>query len=188
VVVVKQAASGLDKRIRSLFPDEAIARIQVVEYGDAPEVEPGETGIRVFVSRAGRPEGEDGDEEIVHDFEGSYRAVLEQLRGRLPRNLGWVEFRPDTAQTGAKLAGPALRIGGRGGRAKSLQDVGEDLTPVMTRLGELDLTTVDTLITAGIASSRAEVLRWAVSRIREHPTYSKLQERVREINDLKNQF
>ena len=51
-----------------------------------------------------------------------------------------------------------------------------------------DLATVDTLITAGIANSRAEVLRWAVGRIREHPAYAQLQERVHEIDQLKAQF
>jgi hypothetical protein len=44
---------------------------------------------------------------------------------------------------------------------------------------------VDTLITAGIAGSRAEVLRWAVGRIRENPAYVQLQNRLREINELK---
>ena len=59
----------------------------------------------------------------------------------------------------------------------------------MTRLGPADLATVDTLITAGIANSRAEVLRWAVGRIREHPAYAQLQEPpVREIDQLKAQF
>jgi hypothetical protein len=47
---------------------------------------------------------------------------------------------------------------------------------------------VDTLITAGIASSRAEALRWAIGRIRENPVYEQLQQRVDEINQLKNQF
>ena len=64
----------------------------------------------------------------------------------------------------------------------------EELTAVMTRLGPADLATVDTLITAGIANSRAEVLRWAVGRIREHPAYAQLQERVHEIDELKAQF
>jgi Arc/MetJ-type ribon-helix-helix transcriptional regulator len=58
----------------------------------------------------------------------------------------------------------------------------------MTRLGAADLATVDTLIAAGIASSRAEVLRWAVGRIRENPAYAQLQARVQEISDLKAQF
>ncbi len=58
----------------------------------------------------------------------------------------------------------------------------------MTRLGPSDLATVDTLITAGIATSRAEVLRWAVARIREHPAYAQIQQRVNEITELKAQF
>jgi hypothetical protein len=58
----------------------------------------------------------------------------------------------------------------------------------MTRLGPADLATVDTLITAGFAGSRAEVLRWAVGRIRENPAYAQLQNRVREISELKAQF
>jgi hypothetical protein len=58
----------------------------------------------------------------------------------------------------------------------------------MTRLGPADLATVDTLITAGVANSRAEVLRWAVGRIRENPVYAQVQDRVRELGELKAQF
>ena len=76
----------------------------------------------------------------------------------------------------------------RGARAKTLDEVSDELTPVMTRLGPADLAAVDTLITAGIANSRAEVLRWAVGRIRERPAYAQLQERVHEIGELKAQF
>ena len=63
-----------------------------------------------------------------------------------------------------------------------------ELTSVMTRLGPADLAVVDTLITAGIATSRAEVMRWALGRIREHPAYAQLQQRVHEIDELKAQF
>jgi Arc/MetJ-type ribon-helix-helix transcriptional regulator len=58
----------------------------------------------------------------------------------------------------------------------------------MTRLGTADLATVDTLIAAGIANSRAEVLRWAIGRIRENQAYDQLQDRVHEINELKTKF
>jgi hypothetical protein len=54
------------------------------------------------------------------------------------------------------------------------ETAGEQLIPVMTRLGPDDLATVDTLITAGIASSRADALRWALARIREHAAYAQL--------------
>ena len=68
------------------------------------------------------------------------------------------------------------------------EEVARGLTPVMVLLGPVDLATLDTLITAGIAGSRAEVLRWAVGRIRENPAYAQLQDRVREINELKARF
>ena len=41
---------------------------------------------------------------------------------------------------------------------------------------------------AGIASSRAEVMRWAIGRIRENPAYAQIQERAREISELKDRF
>jgi hypothetical protein len=44
------------------------------------------------------------------------------------------------------------------------------------------------LITAGIASSRAEILRWAIGRIRENPAYAQIQQRAREISELREQF
>ena len=63
-------------------------------------------------------------------------------------------------------------------------DPGEQLA----RLGPDDLQTLDTLITAGIASSRAEAVRWALGRIRARPAYEQLRARTREIEDLKAQF
>jgi len=39
----------------------------------------------------------------------------------------------------------------------------------MTRLGPADLATLDGLVTAGMVSSRAEGVRWAIGRLREHP-------------------
>lgn len=46
----------------------------------------------------------------------------------------------------------------------------------MARLGAADLATVDTLITAGIVTSRAEGLRWALTRLREDPAYALLEQ------------
>jgi hypothetical protein len=183
-------ASGhrnIEDRLRSAFPKGAIDRVEVLEYGDDPVVEPGEAGIRVFIDRAGRPEGKDADEETVHAFEEANRAVIRKLRDDLPSAIGWVEFLPARPAGAARLRGPMLKIAVRG-RGAPLDEAGGDLTSVMTRLGPADLATVDTLITAGIATSRAEVVRWALARIREHPAYAQIQERVREIDELKAQF
>jgi predicted ArsR family transcriptional regulator len=84
---------------------------------------------------------------------------------------------------------PSIRFSPREqGQAPRPDEPQEQLTPVMTRLGTADLAAVDTLIAAGIAGSRAEILRWAVSRIRVHPAYAQLQDRVHEISQLKAQF
>jgi Arc/MetJ-type ribon-helix-helix transcriptional regulator len=80
-----------------------------------------------------------------------------------------------------------------GGRPRGSLDAraaegGGDLTPVMARLGRVDPETLDALITAGIAASRAEAVRWALARIRERPAYAQLRERAREIEKLKTEF
>jgi hypothetical protein len=181
-------ANRIEERLRSAFPGEAIERIQVLTYGDDPEVEPGQTAIRVFISRAGRPEGQEANEEIMQAFEEANHAALKQLRDKLPRSISWVHFQPDTAGESPKARGPILFIKRGGREATAPDELTEQLTPVNTRLGAADLATVDTLITAGIANSRAEVLRWAIGRIRENPAYAQLQDRVHEINELKTKF
>jgi hypothetical protein len=183
--VTKPGAARIEKHVRSLFPDGVISRVQVLEYGDDPAVEPGDIAVRVFLPR---PEGEEADEEIVGSFEKANRERLKKLNDELPRLVAWLEFQPDGPSEANRSRRHALKIA-RGGRAvKPLDEAAEEFTPVMTRLGPADLATVDTLITAGIANSRAEVLRWAVGRIRENPAYGQLQSRVREINELKAQF
>jgi hypothetical protein len=83
--------------------------------------------------------------------------------------------------------GLAYRITDRGRRAAALDDVPEDFTPVMVRLGSADLATLDSLITAGIVNSRAEGLRWALSRLREHPACAHLQQQGGENDDSATQ-
>jgi len=190
--VEKVPQDRIAEQVRSAFPEGTIERVQVLSYGDDPAVEPGETAIRVFISRAGRPEGEEADKEIVKAFEETSRPVLRQLSNDLPF-IGWIDFRPavqdESARSGGPFGtGPFFRIRGRGSEPCPPDELSEQLTPVMTRLGNADLATVDTLIAAGIANSRAEVLRWAVGRIRENPAYAQLQDRVHEINELKTKF
>jgi hypothetical protein len=185
--MAKPGTIRVEKHIRSLFPDGVISRVQVLEYGDDPAVEPGDVAIRVFLHRPDQPEGGEADEEIVGSFQKANSERLEKLNDELPRLVAWVEFQADSPDETEKRR-RVLKIG-RGGRAsRPLDDAAEELTPVMTRLGTADLAAVDTLITAGIAGSRAEVLRWAVGRIRENPAYAQLQDRVREISELKARF
>ena len=70
--------------------------------------------------------------------------------------------------------------GPRGGMpvAQRLSDISEwehgEATFVLVALGPAGLETVDTLIMAGIAATRAEAIRWAVDRVRERAAYQRL--------------
>jgi hypothetical protein len=190
--MAKPEITRVEKHIRSLFPDGVIGRVQVLEYGDDPAVEPGDVAVRVFLSRPDGTASEEADaeagEDLVSSFEKANRERLKKLHDELPRFIAWAEFQADSPDEAERPQRHVLKIG-RGGRAaRTLDEASEELTPVMTRLGTADLATVDTLITAGIAASRAEVLRWAVGRIRENPAYAQLQDRVREIGELKARF
>jgi hypothetical protein len=159
----------IEQQVRSAFPDGTIARVQVLQYRDDPEVEPGQTAMRVFFDWPGRSDGKKADPKTVHAFVVANVAALDVLRDELPRSIRWVEFRPENPALAASPHGLSYRITDRGQRAATQDDVPEDLTPVMTRLGPADLATLDSLITAGIVNSRAEGVRWAIGRLREHP-------------------
>jgi dihydrofolate reductase len=146
----------------------------VLHYGDDPEVEPGQTAVRVFFNWAGRPEGKEASPQTAHAFVVANSAALDQLGDELPDVIVWVEFRPESPAGVASPHGLSYRITDRGRRAAAPDEVPEDFTPVMTRLGPADLASVDTLITAGIANSRAQAIRWALRRIREHPAYAQV--------------
>jgi hypothetical protein len=176
----KAEADRIEQLVRSAFADGEVDSVAVLEHGDDPEVGPGETAVRVFINLAGQPKDESGHANL-HTFHEARRKAFSKLGEQLRPVAWWIEFR---ASGEARHRG-TLRSNLR---KPELAEVDGELTPVMTRLGPPDLATVDTLITAGIATSRAEVLRWAVARIREHPVYAQIQQRVNEISELKAQF
>jgi hypothetical protein len=173
----------IEDEIRARIPDGGIERVALLQYGDDPIVEPGELAVRVFVAAG---DDEKDRERIAHDFGGTYREKLEQLREDLTVRLP--EIRSLEVRFGDGKDGPGIKMkwGGRSVEARAL--AGGDLTPVMARLGRVDLETLDALITAGIASNRADAVRWALARIRERPAYEQLRAKAREIEELKAQF
>ena len=175
----------IEQQVRQAFPDGAIARVQVLQYGDDPEVEPGQAAVRAFFDWPGRSDGGQADPKTVHRFVTANAAALGALRDGLPRAIGWVEFRPEGEARPASAGGLSYRITDRGRTAVARDEAPDDRTPVIVRLGAVDLATVDTLIAAGVVNSRAEGLRWALSRLPEHPAYAQLQQQARENDELK---
>jgi hypothetical protein len=143
-----------------------------------------------FVDRAGHlAEGWGDDEKVMQTFEQAHRQKTKKLdqAGLLP-SVAWVHFIPDTparrAQRGALYGFLSMIHGLR----SDVADGVEGSAAVRATLGPAGLAMVDALITAGVGSSRAEVMRWAIGRISENPAYAQVQDRVRESGELGTQF
>ena len=156
----------IDAEAAERFPPGAVPRLVLLRYGDHPVIEPGELYLLVIPGQ----DGATRDAWMAEHFDR-----LEDFRARrLPEVKGFM------VTTGARdSAGlPPTRIMQMDGI--SLLDPEEDeiargLTQVPEALlGPVDLATLDTLITAGIAASRAEAARWALARIREQPAHAQL--------------
>ena len=169
------------QKVRERFPGAPIERVEVLQYGDQPEIEPGQLLARVIIET---PDDEPERRQAFDAFHDEHRQALHELRSELDRLPTRVTLQFTTGADSGK-GKPVIQLGqgpaGPGGG-------GPGLTPVMARLGQEDLETLDTLITVGIASSRAEAVRWALARIRERPAFEQLRAHTREIEALKSQF
>jgi hypothetical protein len=174
-----------ERLVRERFPGAPVQRVTILQYGDDPEIEPGQLLARIYIESAGDKQAR---EQAMEEFHQAHRTAVHELRrdmDRLPA-VGPLEIIAGSGEDEGADRGPRMRLGPRDG---PLFTTGEGpLVPVMARLGPADLETVDVLITAGIAANRADAVRWALARIRERPAYAQLQQRAREIEELKAQF
>jgi hypothetical protein len=172
----EQIRESIDSRIRERFSGAPIQRVEVLRYGDDPQIEPGEVLARVHLDVP--------DVEGLEAFHDAYRPALKEMHEHMRKvpGLRGLEFRATADADGENHR--VIKIGvGTPHRGADGQ-----LTPVMARLGAEDLETLDTLISVGIAGSRAEGLRWALARIRERPAYAQIRSHATEIDALKSQF
>jgi hypothetical protein len=192
---VERLRQQFDDGVRRRFPDAPIERIEVLQYGDDPGIEPGQLLGRIVIQAPGEGGADEGGDDKerrgrwLEQFHDAHREAIRELRRELDRlpAAAVVEFVVAGEPAEGKRQGPRLRLGA--GPRGAFGGAGEGpFTPVMARLGQDDLETLDTLITAGIASSRAEAVRWALARIRERPAYEELRAHTRQIEELKAQF
>ena len=161
--------------------DGTVQKVQVLQYGDEPVIEPGQAMVRVILI----PTGEDPD-ETLHAFEKAHSGAIEDLRKTIARTMpfiGRVEFTLPARPGERRHPVISMSIGPLDRTAP-----GRNLTPVMARLDPRHVEVLDALITAGIVPNRAEGLRWALARIRERPAYTQLREHIGKIDELKAQL
>jgi hypothetical protein len=166
----------IDDQVKERFPEGAVRRVVLLQYGDDPVVEPGEVRVRVLIPK-----------DSGNAWEREHLTKLMEFRRELAEKLPEVselEVIPDDPDV-AYDHKPRMYVGG-GGWLRS--GGGGDLTAVMARLGPEDLETLDALITAGVAANRSDSVRWALARIRERPAFAKLTEWVRGLDELKAEF
>jgi hypothetical protein len=173
----------LEEKIRTLIPSGGIERVVLLQHGDDPVVEPGELALRIFVAAS---DDEEARERVAEEFGSAYRAQLKEVRDGLNKKMP--EVTRLEVRFGADGGGPGIMLATLGRNLEARALAGGDLTPVMARLGPVDLETLDTLITVGIAGNRADAVRWALARIRERPAYEQVRAKAREIDELKTQF
>jgi hypothetical protein len=188
----ERARQKFEHEVRTRLAGLALDKVELQQYGDNPEIEPGELLGRVVIAL---PEGADpADHAVVRQALDALDAKHEAMR-ELREALGVKEFKAGIRRRAGEPAvqdepGPVIEMKLPAGDRVPVPAVTGDqpLTPVMARLGAEDLETLDTLISVGIVSSRAEGVRWALARIRERPAYEQIRARSREIDDLKSQF
>ncbi|MGD0560550.1 MAG: hypothetical protein ABSA93_36980, partial [Streptosporangiaceae bacterium] len=172
--VQDQSQGRLDELVKEHFPDDGVQRVALLQHGDDPWVEPGDLLVRVFIDEAGEDPAWERDHEAM--IRGLHRELTEKLPGATYLEF-WFGENSRQCWIRQRLCHPHDRAGRK-----------QDLTPAGIRLGPVDLEMLDTLITAGIAASRAEAIGWVLARIRARPAYAKLSARARELDELKARF
>lgn len=176
----------IENEANKVFPGR-IRRVELLQHGDAPMIEPGQLMSRfVFADPGGGHEKKSpARREGFAAFKKAVGPGLNQFRDDLLRRwpeIRYIEmmFEDDSGQ----------RVDGQVQFLDDYRTMAADgeFTHVMVRLRTPELDIVDTLIAAGIANNRAEAIRWALTRIRERPAYEQLREHTRDIERLKSEF
>ena len=165
-------ADSVRKQLLSAFPPGTFAWVDVLGYGDDSAVEPGDTAVRAFIDRSGRPEENWDSRETLDRWATASSEGIEKLHHGLLPSIAWVEFVPDSPERRARPYDQTFGSTKFLGKQSDAMVGAPGGVPVRTWLAPADLATVDALITAGISASRAEAMRWALARIREDPAFA----------------
>lgn len=178
----------IDAEAKERFPGGAVRQVVLLQYGDDPEIEPGDLWVRVVLAA----DGPDDYEQSMRAFQHEHEAATNDFAGHLARTLReirLVEFTPGkTVDRGGHGPRWHLQVSERLADARAWELGERTEVDMHATLGRSGLETVDTLIQAGIADTRADAIRWALARIRERPAFERLRERIREIDQLRNEF
>jgi hypothetical protein len=178
----------IDAEARERFPGDAVRQVVLLQYGDDPEIEPGDLWVRVLLAA----DGPEDYERSVQAFQHDHGAAIEEFAGHLAQKLREIRLVEFTCEKTVDRDGHGPRfhllLSPRLADARAWELGERTQVDMHTALGCSGLETVDTLIMAGIADTRAEAISWALARIRERPAFERLRERAQEIDQLRKDF
>jgi hypothetical protein len=97
--VQDQLQSRLDEQVREHFPDDAVQRVALLQYGDDPWVEPGDLLVRVFLEEA-------EEEPPLRAWGAAHEAALRELHRELAEQLPGARYLDSGSARTAVRAGP----------------------------------------------------------------------------------
>jgi hypothetical protein len=168
----------IDAEAAERFPPDAVPRLRLLRHGDHPVIEPGDLLARVFIEEA-------GEAPSHRTWHRDHETMISELQRELEEQLPGASHLEFWFGQNGRQGKVRHRLGTPPDDPASSK---QDLTPADIRLGPADLESLDALITAGTAASRAEAVSWVLARIRERPAYARLTERARELDELKTRF
>jgi hypothetical protein len=179
----------IDSEARERFPGGAMRQVVLLQYGDDPEIEPGDLWVRVLLAADGPDDYERSMREFQHDHEAAMEQFADRMAGKL-REISQVEFTPENRQPPRPRPRPSIPPGGQAKacRRAGVGTRGEDGGGHAHHFGPLGPGNPRHADHAGIAETRADAIRWALARIRERPAYERLRERIQEIDQLRTDF
>src|SRR6202042_1023029 len=84
----------IDAEARERFPGDAVRQVVLLQYGDDPEIEPGDLWVRVLLAA----DGPEDYERAVREFSQTRQEAMEQFAGYLAtalREIYVVEYTPE---------------------------------------------------------------------------------------------
>jgi hypothetical protein len=120
-----------EAELNSRCGDGTVQKVEVLQYGDDPVIEPGQAMVRVILT----PTGEDPD-TTLHAFEKAHSGAIENLRKAIARTMpiiGRVQLTLPAQPGERKHPVISMSVGPADRTAP-----GRNLTPVMARLDPRD--------------------------------------------------
>ena len=93
----------IDAEAKERFPGGAVRQVVLLQYGDDPEIEPGDLWVRVLLVADGPDDYERAMQAFQHDHEAAMEEFAGHLAGKL-REIRQVEFTPEKPSTAAATA------------------------------------------------------------------------------------